>query len=172
MDGVLLAADTIDINIPTLIWAAVNFILLVAILAKVLWKPVIQMLDDRRKEVESNLSQAEQARAEVQQLREDYNRQLSQSQREAQEMIDKATRAAAGQREEILATARGEAEELLERARTTISQERDQAITELRQEVAMLTVMAAERLLRRSMSDSDHHHLAEEIVAELVTVND
>lgn len=167
-----MAAATIDIDLNVLVWAAINFTLLVVILAKVLWRPVIELLDDRRKEIETNLSQAEQARAEAERLRADYNQQISQAQREAQDLIDKATRAASDQREEILAKAQAEAEELLERARKTISQERDQAIAELRQEVAMLTIVATERLLRRSMSDEDHHRLAEEIVSEVVAVND
>jgi len=167
-----LAAATVEIDLNVLAWAAVNFTLLVVVLARVLWRPVIELLDDRRKEVETNLSQAEQARVEAERLRADYTQQISQAQREAQDIIDKATRAASEQREEILAKAQSEAEELLDRARKTISQERDQAIAELRQEVAMLTIVAAERLLRRSMSDEDHHRLAEEIVAEVVAVND
>lgn len=165
-------AATIEINIPTLIWAAINFTVLVLILAKVLWKPVIEILDGRQKEIEENLSQAEQARAESEQLREDYNRQISQAQREAQELIDKAGRAAEGRREEIMARAQAEADELLERARNTINQERDQAIAELRQEVAMLTIVATERMLERTMTDDDHHRLAEAVVAEVVGAND
>ncbi|MEX2356434.1 MAG: F0F1 ATP synthase subunit B [Thermaerobacterales bacterium] len=166
MEGMVLAAE-IGIDPWDLMWAAINFVVFAAILARVLWRPVIDLLDQRRQEIETNLSHAEKSRAEAQQAQDEYRQRLAQAQREGQDVIEKATRTAEGQREEILRKAQSESEQLLERARNTIAQERDQAISELRREVADLTVFATERLLRRSLEGDDHRRLAEEILMEV-----
>lgn len=168
VEGLTLAAEAaIEIDLGELIWSAVSFVIFAAVLAKVLWQPVIQMLDERSKEVETNLEMAAASRAEAEQAQAEYTRRLSEAQREAQQIIEKALRAGEGQREELLKKAHDEAEQILDRARTTIARERDEAVLELRRQVAEITIAATEQLLQRTMDDEDHRRLAEDVVARV-----
>src|SRR6266545_811233 len=158
--------NSLGINLTALIWHAVNFLILLFILQRFLYKPVLRMLDERALRIRDSMAQAEEARAEVARLRDDAKDILDAARREGQELLAQANRNS----ERILAEARqqaqAEADRIVERARAEIVREREQAFAELRQEVADLAVMAAGHVIRRSLDDDAHRELVRQFIAD------
>jgi len=150
-----------------LIWAVINFLIFFAIVRLVFFKPVLKTLDERRAEVRENLSRAETARKEAEELRVKYEEQVGAARREAQELLNKAARSAEETRQEIVDRADAEAQRMLEKAREAIRHEKEKALDALRNEVADLAVLAAGKVVGKALEPKDHRRLVDEFVDEV-----
>lgn len=157
--------NSLGINPTSVIWHAINFLILLFILQRFLYRPVINMLDERSRRIRESLAQAESIREETARLEEQSRGILEEARREGQQLLAQANRNA----EQIMAEARrqaqAEGDRLIERARTELARERDQAFHELRQQIADLAVAAAGRVVRRSLDDPAHRELVREFLA-------
>lgn len=149
-----------------LIWAVINFLVFLTLMSWLFYKPVLKMLDDRRNAIEGGLARAEAAQRESEDLRRQYQAQIGQARTDAQEIVATANRAAQTAKEQIINDARDEAERLIQRAQETIRVEKDQALSALREEVASLAVMAAGKVLEKTLSVQEHGELARRFVKE------
>jgi F-type H+-transporting ATPase subunit b len=160
------AIDALGINLPQLIAQIVNFALLLLLLRLTLYKPVLKMLDERKKKINEGLNAAEIARAEAAAAQANIQAQLDTARAQGQEIVGNAQQIAT----RIQADAREEAgrdrEAALERARAEIQLERDRAIGELRAEFAEITVSAAEKVINQSVDRPAHQRIIEEALAE------
>lgn len=150
--------------ISEILWAALNFVILYALLHFALYKPVLSMMDKREKEIADNLEGAAKANAEAAKLQEQLQAQMSQASAQAQEIVTKARQAAEADREATLAATRDEVERMRERATAEIQREREAALSAIRNEVAELTIAAASKVVGRSLDSDDHRRLAQEVV--------
>lgn len=153
-------------NIPALIAQLVNFGLLLVIFSVFLYKPLLRVLDERRKRIQEGLEASEEAKRRLAETEQEVARELDRARREGQELIAQAQQISARIQNEAREQARKDAEQLLERARNEIQLERDGAIAELRREFAELTITAAERVIKRSLDEKAHRDLIEEVLAE------
>ncbi len=160
-----------ELNMFDLIWAIINFLVILAILYRLFYKPVLRFMDSRRDEIARNISEAEEARTEAAALLNEYREKLAGAEQEAQEIVARATKAGEEARLNLLEAGRDEAATLLEKARAEIQQERDEALRALRQEVATLAVMAAEKILARTVTKEDHTRLVEQFLNEVGEVH-
>ncbi|MGD0153765.1 MAG: F0F1 ATP synthase subunit B [Thermacetogeniaceae bacterium] len=156
-----------SISWPTFAWAIINFLVILAILYYFFYNPVLSFIDSRREEIAHNISDSEYSRAEAQKLLHDYQAQLLASRQEAQQVIDKATKLGEESRQALLAQSRVEATALLENARKEIQRERDDALQSLRQEVVSLSVMAASKILGRTITEEDNAHIVNQFLDEV-----
>ncbi|HHW41910.1 MAG TPA: F0F1 ATP synthase subunit B [Syntrophomonadaceae bacterium] len=152
-------------------WAIINFLVILAILYKFFYNPVIKFLDNRSDEIRRNISEAEQARAEAEAVLEEYRNKLAGAKQEAQEIVARATRVGEEARAALLEQSRAEAAALLEKAHQEIQRERDDALKTLRQEVASLAVMAAEKILGRTVTKEDHTKMVDQFLDEVGEVH-
>lgn len=152
-----------------LIWTIIDFAVLLWLLNKYLYKPLLKVIDDREHEIENNLKKAATDREEAERLRRELTEQLQGAQKQAQSIIAEATRGAQAEAERILNEAREKAAAELARAQETIQVEKERAVAELRSEVATLAVAVAERVIERSLTDADHVRLAQKFVEEVGT---
>ncbi len=152
-------------------WAIINFLVILAILYKFFYNPVIKFLDNRSDEIRRNISEAEQARAEAEAMLEEYRNKLAGAKQEAQEIVARATRVGEEARAALLEQSRAEAAALLEKAHQEIQRERDDALKTLRQEVASLAVMAAEKILGRTVTKEDHTKMVDQFLDEVGEVH-
>jgi F-type H+-transporting ATPase subunit b len=150
-----------------ILWSIVNFAVLVWLLKKFLYGPLLGAINARENEIETNLKKAAEERAEAERLRADFTAQISNAQRDAQEIITKATKAATATREQIETEARERAAEMLEAATKTIEREKAKALAELREEVAALAIAVAGKVIEKSLTDADHKRLADRFVQEV-----
>jgi F-type H+-transporting ATPase subunit b len=154
------------VNIPGLIGQIVNFLILLFVLRAVAYKPILKMLDERAARIKDGIEAAEQARREAAEMERQYQAKMEDARRENQKIIDEAMRVADRVRTDAQEQAREQSEQFLARARAEIEQEKRQAMAELRSQIADLAVLAAGKILRRSIDPKDHTQIIEEALAE------
>jgi len=143
-----------------------NFIVLIALLTYFLYRPITRMLDERAQRIQESLAAAERAQADVARADREREELLASTRREIGEMMAQAQGAAERIQSEARANAQQEAQRIVEAARQEAEAERAQAMAELRREVAGLAVMAAERVISRSLDDQAHRQLVDEFLNE------
>ena len=158
--------EKLGFHIPSLIVYIVNFLLLLAILYFFAYKRILGMMDRRSERIRESLEAADRAREEAAQTREEMQGRIAESRRESQALLEQARQAAERYREEERQRAEEEGRAFLERARQDIQLERDRAIDEVRRHFGELAIMAAERVVRRSLDRDAHKELVEEVLRE------
>ena len=156
----------LGINLPSLLAQLVNFTLLLVVLYLLAYKPLLRLLDERKKRIQEGLAASEEAKRRLAETEQESAAELERARQEGQALIAQTQQMSARIQEEARQQARAEAEQLLERARSEIQLERDGAIAELRREFGDLTITAAERVIRRSLDRETHRQLIDEVLAE------
>jgi F-type H+-transporting ATPase subunit b len=159
-------AGLLDIN-GTLIAEVIGFIVMVLILARYVYPPVIRIATEREKKIEAGVKAAEQAEQKLAAVQEQVAKTLEEARDQAREIISRAHRDAGVEAEEVRARARRDAEALLQRAQAEIGGERDRAIQELRAEFADLVVEATSKLLGQTIDRTAHQRLIDESLAKV-----
>lgn len=154
-------------DLPTIFWTTLNFAILLAVLYKFLYKPLLGAISTREEEIEGAVKKAGEDLAEAARLRKEFESQVNNAQREANEIISKATKAATAAKELIESEARTRAAELLENATKTIEREKAKALAELREEVATLAVLVAGKVIEKNLDNEEQKRLADRFVAEV-----
>lgn len=150
-----------------IIWTVINFVVVLWALNKFLYKPLLGAISAREKEINDSLTKAKEDRDEAERLRRDFESQINNAQREAHEIIVKATKAATATKEQIESEARAKASDMLENATKTIEREKAKAIAELREEVAALAIAVAGKVIEKNLDETEQKRLAERFVAEV-----
>ena len=119
----------------TLIAQVVNFIILLWVLAKFAYKPLLKAMDDRRTKIVKDMDQADHARKEAEALKQEYVNQLKNAKKEANDIVSKANAMAQQLHDEALANAQKEREELLASGRQTVEMERKKALLDVREQI-------------------------------------
>ena len=158
------ALQTLGLNLPSLLWHTVNFLVLLALLWRFLYKPVIRMLDERSSRIKESMERAEAIKEQLARTNEETKLALESARKEAQAIADQASQIGEQIKAQARRDAQTEADKILERARQQIEQERRQAIAEARQEMANLVVAAAGKVLGRQLDDRAQHLLVEEFL--------
>lgn len=156
-----------EINPSQVIFTIINFCVLVAVLKIFLYKPVCNMLDSRKQEVENNLNSAEEAKLEAQKLKDEYASQIQNARQEAQEIISQAAKVGEQAKADIVTEAREEAARLTARAQEEIAREKTEALTQIRNEVADLAVLAAAKVVGKTINVKDHEAMVNNFVKEV-----
>lgn len=156
----------IDLN-ATLIAQIINFLILVVILTKVAYKPLIKVLDDRKNKIAASMEQAEREKTAAEQLKREYQEQLMAARTQAQTIVEKAVRTAEQSKEEILAEARAEHARMLKTAQEEISRERERAFAQLRGEVVTLSMAAATKIIEKNLDEAAEAKLVANFIEKL-----
>ena len=164
-DGGLISLD------KSLIIQAINFLVLLFILWKLLYKPLVAKMDERTQAIKKSLEEAQAARAEAERQRQQHAAQIQAALAEAQQIRATAMKEAAEEQRRLVETARGEAAKLVAGAKAEMDQDIRRARQQLRQEVGDLAVQIAERLIKKSLRDEDHHRIIQEALARVDRVN-
>jgi F-type H+-transporting ATPase subunit b len=156
-----------DINTGLSVWTLIVFAILVALLGKFAWGPILKMVDEREKGIQATLDAAAASNARAAELLEQHREQLADARRHASELIAEGRTAAERVRREMEEKARVEAHGIVERARTEIGRERDAALEMLRKESVELALAAASRLMQENLDQPKDRALVERYLAEL-----
>jgi F-type H+-transporting ATPase subunit b len=159
--------EAFDVNWVGLFFQVFNFLLLLYVLNRLLFKPLLARMDERSAKIERGLEDAEAAARDRELAREEREAAVNEARKEAAAMIARANKIAEDTRNEILGEARTEAEKVSARAREEITAEKDRAMAELRAEVAELALAAAGKLIRSEMDAASQRRLVEEFLAEM-----
>ncbi|MDP3878953.1 MAG: F0F1 ATP synthase subunit B [Dehalococcoidales bacterium] len=151
----------LGISLPSLLAQIVNFGILFVLLRLVAYKPIMRILDERAGKVKESMEQTERIKEQAAHAEEEVKKQIEAASKEGQEVIARAVRTGEEARQRAQQEARTEAEALITRAQADIQRERDEAIGELRKEFADLTILAAEKVISRSLDKEAHRELIE-----------
>jgi F-type H+-transporting ATPase subunit b len=153
--------------VGVMIWTLIIFGLTLIILWKVAFPRIAEALDKRQKMIEDSIDSAEKTKRDADQLLAEYRERLSDARGQADEIVARARRTAEAAENETIAEARAKREEMMEQTRRDIEAETRRAIQQIRAEVADLTVLATEKVTRKSLDTADQKRLVEEALAEL-----
>jgi len=148
----------------TLIWTFAVFTAVVLIMAKFIWRPLMNAMEAREQSVQSGLEEAANAREESRRLSAEFDEKFRQARAEAQAIADQARAAAEKLAADIEAAAQANAESLLQRARDEISMAQRQALEEVRDLAVDLSVRAAGAVLSKSVDGEDNRKLAAKVI--------
>jgi F-type H+-transporting ATPase subunit b len=151
----------------TFLFQVINLLVVMGVLYILLYKPLGKILADREAKIEGNLRDAAAAKEKAEQMLTEYQQQLRGARQEAQAILDRANRMAEETRAEIVARAKEEAGRALEQARAEIEGEKSKALAAIRNEAATLAVLAAGKVLGRTLTPDDQERLAREALAEV-----
>jgi len=162
--------ELITPDIGLIFWMTLSFAIVLAILKKFAWKPILQGLKDREDSIRESLSSAEKAREEMAKLQSDNEKLLDEARLERDEIIKEALATANTIKEEAKNETSKISGKMIEDARTLINSEKQAALAEIKELVASLSMDIAERLMRRNLSDDkSQRELVDQFIKEINT---
>ena len=149
------------------IWTIVTFLVLLALLAKFAWKPLLQALETRQDRIRKSLEDADRARQELERLNQESAKIMQQARIEAESIVTQTRADAERLREELKHKAKDEADNILRNAQHQIQLQTRQAIQEIRHEVADIAVLLASKLLERNLAKEDNARLIDDTLKQI-----
>ena len=150
-----------------IIWTWLTFFIVLGILARKAWGPMIDALDKREARIRDSLAAADRARQDSEEVAVRIDGQLKRSRQEAQQILTRAREAGEKVRAELEESARRQADDFIARARAQIEVEREQALREIRATVVDLSISMAGKVIERNVASEDNRKLVEESLRRL-----
>ncbi|MBS4190090.1 F0F1 ATP synthase subunit B [Bacillus sp. FJAT-49705] len=153
-------------NSGDMIYQLIAFIILLLLLKKFAWGPLMGVMKQREDHIAGEIEAAEQSREEAKKVLEEQRSLLKEARTEAQGLIEGAKKQGDVQREEIIVAARAESERLKESAKLEIEQQKEKAVAAIREQVASLSVLIASKVIEKELSTEDQEKLINEYIQE------
>jgi len=157
----------LDIDPGLMIWTIITFFLLLFLLGKFAWRPIIKTLQEREEQIRGSLEQADKARREADVLIAKNNEILAKAEREAQDVVRKAKEEAEKLKTSYQLQAKVETDKMLNTARKEIESEKNAAVVQLRREMADLVVTAAGKVIGSALDGDKHRKVIDDFINEL-----
>ncbi len=157
----------IQVTPGLMIWTIVCFLVVLFVLKRYAFGPVQQMIDTRRASIQSAIDEADASRTEARALLEEHKKLIGQAKTESEEILADARRVADAQRERVKLETEEDRQRRLEETRRQIEQATQQAIGQIRDEVGKLSLLAAEKITRKTLTGDDQRRLIDEALAEI-----
>ncbi|MGQ0505715.1 MAG: F0F1 ATP synthase subunit B [Myxococcaceae bacterium] len=167
MSFLLLASGITEIRPGLIFWTLLTFILVAFVLRWKAWKPILDLVAEREKQIKNAIESAKRERAEAEKLLAEQKVAIAAARREAAEALQKSKADMDKFRDELMAKSRKEADELKGTAAREINAERQKALAEIKGISVDLALQIAEKLIAEKMDDSKHRVLAEQFIDQL-----
>ena len=154
----------LGISISQLLTQVISFLILFFLLYKLAYGPLIKMLDSRSAKIKESLDAAERAKESVKESEDKIQAEISKARQEGQKLITDAREAAARIRDQEIKKAKEESELLIKKTKKEILHEKEAAIESIRKDFAGLSIIAAEKIIKRSINQKDHETLIDEVL--------
>jgi len=155
-----------DISGSLFLWTVVLFALFAFVLAKFGWKPLLQLIEEREKDIRQAVEGAHKANAEAQAVLVQQAELLRQAAREREEIMTRALHEADRLKTDLVTKARSASDQIITRAREQIQREKDLAILELKTKVADVAILAASKIVQASLSPEAQRKLVNDFINE------
>ncbi len=157
----------IQVTPGLMIWTIVCFLIALFVLKRYAFGPIQKLIDERRERIRRALDEADEARDEARTLLEEHRKLIGQARSEAEEILSEARQVARGMQERVKEETEADRQRRLEETRRQIEAETRRALEAIRAEVAELSLVAAEKVTRKSLDDKDQRRLIDEAIGEL-----
>lgn len=157
----------VNIN-ATLIAQILNFLVLVFVLAKFVYKPVLGIMEERKNKIASDLETAEQAKKDAEAVKAEYAAKLADARQEAQAIIDNARKTAQAAHDKIMADTKVEQEQYVAAQKEIIATEKKKAMDEVRAQVISLSMIAAGKIVEQKLNSEEDKKMASKIVDSIM----
>jgi F-type H+-transporting ATPase subunit b len=157
----------LDINPGLIFWTIVTFIILLLILKRTAWKPMLDALKQREDSIRTALEKSEQAKLEAEKILEENKKNLIAAEEQAKRIINEGREFSNKLKAEIIENANEDARKLLNQAKSEIERKKDEALDELRKLVADLAIQATEKLIDEKLDDKKHRDLIDKFISTL-----
>jgi len=154
-------------NVGLMIWTLIVFTISLYVLKKVVYPRIQEMLDKRQHAIDESIDAAARTREEAEQLLAEYRERLAEARGQAEEILARARKAAEATEAAAKKDGQAQREEMLEATKREIEAETRRAIQDIRNEVADLTILATEKITRKTLTEDDQKRLVEEALSEL-----
>ena len=152
----------------SLIAQILNFLILVFVLAKFAYKPVVRIMDERKNKIAGDLEAAEKAKDEAEAVKAEYAAKLANARQEAQAIIDNARKTAQAAHDKIVAETKAEQDQIIATAKEAIALEKKKAMDDIRVQVISLSMIAAGKIVEQKLGSEEDKKLAGEIVDSIL----
>lgn len=157
----------VNIN-ATLIAQILNFLVLVFVLAKFVYKPVLGIMEDRKNKIASDLETAEKAKNDAEAVKAEYAAKLADARQEAQAIIENARKTAQAAHDKIMADTKAEQEQYVAAQKEIIATEKKKAMDEVRAQVISLSMIAAGKIVEQKLNSEEDKKMASKIVDSIM----
>lgn len=154
-------------NFGLIFWTIVNFLILVILLAKFAWKPIINALDAREKKIKDDISSAQLARAEAQKIQQEMEAKLEELSSQSAQKLKEAQEIANEEKKKILDSAAAQANAMVEQAKAEIAGETQKAIEALKAQMAETTLLALKKIITKQEDESSSRKQVEKVLKEI-----
>lgn len=145
----------------------VNFFILLFVLYKFAYKPVLDMLEKRSKTIEKGIHDAKASEERLKEIEQTRRKILDEASREVGKLLEKAKADAEAMKKDLMANANEQAEDLLRRTKALVAEEKEKMTEDVKKEVAKFIILATGKILQREFSDSDQKRLADAVALEM-----
>ena len=150
-----------------MIWTIVAFVITWFVLKRYAFGPIQKTIDERRQRIEQSIHEAEEARNEARRLLEEHRALIGQARGQAEDILAEARKVADAQRERVRQETEEDRQRRLDETKRQIEQATKNALAEIRNEVAKLSLIAAEKITRKTLTGPDQQRLIDEALAEI-----
>jgi F-type H+-transporting ATPase subunit b len=164
---IVAASPLIDVVPGLMIWTLISFGITFYVLRRFAFGPIQRIIDERRDRIRKSIEEADHARAEARRLLEEHKQLRAQARGEAEEILSEARRLADALRERVREETDADRQRRLEETKREIQAETTRALEQIRSEIAILALDAAERVTRRSLDEKDQRKLIDDAIGEL-----
>ncbi|MDP4162764.1 MAG: F0F1 ATP synthase subunit B [Bacillota bacterium] len=164
--NLVVGAAVTQFNGGDIVFQLVMFLILLALLKKFAWGPLMGIMKQREEHISGEITAAENSNLEAKKLLEEQRALLKEARTDAQNLMENARKQGDIQREEIVVAARAEAERIKEAAKLEIDTQKEKAVAAIREQVASLSVMIASKVIEKELSAADQDQLINEYIQE------
>ena len=150
-----------------MIWTVATFLVLLFVLRKIAWKPLLEALDAREKRIEDALQKAEKAQREAEQAIAENRKRSDEAMRQAEQLIEQARQDAGQTRQKLIEEARAESQRVVDQGMRRLEAEQRAAMQEVRAVAADLAIRAAGRLIQSSLTEQQQRELVDQFLKEV-----
>lgn len=157
----------LDVNPGLMIWTVITFIVLLLILKKVAWKPILTALDKRESDIKESLAQAEKAKDEARKILEENQANLAKAEEESKKIIEQSRAYAESLKEQMIKDSKEQAKKIVDEAASEIQRKKDSAFEELKGQIVEIAVNAAEKIIRESLDAQKSKQVVDKYLNEV-----
>ncbi|HSR19148.1 MAG TPA: F0F1 ATP synthase subunit B [Ignavibacteriaceae bacterium] len=157
----------IDVNPGLIFWTFITFLILLFVLKKVAWKPILTALDQREASIRESIERAEQAKAEAQKILDENKSNLAKAEDESRKLIEQSREYAEKMKNQILQEGKVQSKKIIEDAAAEIERRKEAAFNELKNQIADIALLAAEKLLNEKLDPQASKKITDKYINEI-----